>query len=166
MTHSLKSIKQQVRGYLEMEQLFGASEIHMNLCQKRPVYAETPKKEPLKPVSSISLMVVLETVDLADDQRQLLEKMLKTLEIDDSQLVITDLKQRSLDQQLEEKHPKTILALGKAAEFFGFSNFTDISSKKYKNISVLATWDPEHLMYHSEDKKHSWQILLLLKSLI
>jgi len=144
-----------------MEQLFGSSDI----SYRRQVI--TPRFSPLNERSpAVSLLVLLgeQTVDLQENQ--LLNRMLKTLELPAEDFVISDLKQYGADELIKKHRPKCIFTMGQVSKRFGIMDFSVVFSSKYNEIPVVSTHSPGHLLNYSEDKRHSWQCLLLIKSLL
>ena len=153
-----------------MEKLFGSSELLLEKQLKstapRPTTSAPAKVKESVSYPQYDLLVLLSDIPTDAAASNLLDKMLKTLEIGDKQLFVTSIRQQSVTSLIEKHQPKCLLAMGAAAEALKVHDFSKVFSRQMGNIQALGTWGPEHLLTHNEDKKHSWETLLLLKSLL
>ena len=135
-----------------MEQLFGMSEISF-FDQKNDIS------------DIISLLVLLPDKIANQKEKQLLERMLDTLELAENQYKIINLRHGGSAEFLIKKYcPKAVLAMGRVVDIFNMNDLERNFSCKYGKISVVGSYSPAHLLENPHDKKQSWQSLLLLKS--
>jgi len=149
---ALNAIKPQIRSYLELERLFGMSEIDS-------FEVKNGRNQ------GFSLLVLLPDKLTKEDEKQLLERMLGTLELRPEQYIIANLRHGGAATTLIGKYrPKSILAIGEVNEIFGMNDLKCNFSCKYGKIYVVGCYSPCHLLTNPGDKWQSWQSLLLLKS--
>ena len=189
------SLRQQLREHINLEQLFGCSELFIPPQQHTPKQekiTQKPEKIPeimvSEPISEISpslepsveepvqkkvasipnkkLLVLLPKTPLPREEMDLLEKMLGAIGLKMEDVAILSDNEFNLDDLSEKYNSKALLAMGTAAFTFGIQDLGETRSQDVLDTQVLATFDPTHLLNHPEDKKVSWQSLLLLKEIL
>jgi hypothetical protein len=146
-------MRKQLRAHLEMEQLFGNSDISY-------------RREFVKTLPRISLLILLSKQSIDLEENQLLNRMLKTLELPAEEFIISDLSQEGPESLIKKHRPKCIFTMGQVSKSLGIEDFSEEFSFSFNQIPVVSSFSARHLIDYPEDKRHSWQCLLIIKSLL
>lgn len=156
---SVSQLRQQLRAHLELERLFGISDVY---CGK---IIESPCKKN-EDFFIFDLLVLLPHNEDSPKEKQLLQRMLATLEIEEKNQIIRPCHAQEIEELLKKFPARCILTMGQLVNHFTSLNLKDNFSCLYNKIPVFASHAPRHLLENPIDKKQSWKALQQLKNIL